>query len=150
DHMRARERLGVLDEDDASLVRRSEESLGLPGDDDLVRIRAARIDTDESKRGRRLCELARREVTARRRRASEERADQLTRAEPDTERVLAVEQVERSRGCGRRGLRPKCRLQPPGFMGGGRWYPRQGPRGPPPGVTMSVSWPDRSGSPPGA
>src|SRR6185503_3693237 len=100
------------DEDDLPLVHRREETLRLSGHGDRVDRIGARVDAREPERATEPRRWARREVARLPRSAREQRFDELTDAQARTERILAVEEEDHSRGRGPRGLGHRERPPP--------------------------------------
>ena len=108
----AGERLGVLHENDLPLIDRSEEALRLSGHRDRVDAVAARVDPGQPERAAELRRRSLREIAGLARAAGEQRSDELTDPQARTERILAVEEEDHSRGRGPRGLGHRARPPP--------------------------------------
>jgi len=114
DDVHLAERFRVLDDDDSTLVDRVEEPLALPRERDRRRRIATRVQAGHAEQ-RAEPRLGERTETARGGALSaEQRANELTETQARAERILPVEEEDRSRGCGRRGLchpdrSPRCR-----------------------------------------
>src|SRR6185312_6668158 len=80
------------------------------------------IDARQAKRAAEGRQRSPRKIGLRRGLIGEQRVHELIGSKPNTERILAVEEEERSRACGRRGVchpvrSPPCRLCPSGTSG---------------------------------
>ena len=90
----------MVDDHDARLVHRVEQTLRLARQHDRVRAVEAGVVTSDAELGAKAWLSERREVGRRRRRALKERRGQLTETEARAEGILPVEEEEHSRGSG--------------------------------------------------